>query len=168
MYLCTEMESRRITCTGATKRGPGPLDRVIEVVSRVAPLCERGGVTACLEPHLVLHGAEDFEAVFSAVSSPHVGLCLDTGHLWAAGENIFGIIDRFGPWIRSVHIKDHRGTPSVGIGRGEIPIPAVLRRLSGAGCQGFVAVELEVADQENTPRYVREAYANLQRWLGAL
>ena len=61
-----------------------------------------------MEPHYgnVLEQPEDFERVLNALADPRLGVCVDTGHFHAA------------------HVKDHCGSVSVGIGRGEIDLPA--------------------------------------------
>ena len=46
-----------------------------------------------------------------------VGACIDTGHFHGAGADTLGAIRHFGRRIVSVHLKDHLGKVSVGIGR---------------------------------------------------
>ncbi|MCC6442625.1 MAG: hypothetical protein IT210_04095, partial [Armatimonadetes bacterium] len=58
-------------------------------------------------------------------------------------------------------------TASVGIGRGEIDLSAILAALKEAGYRGGLTVELEVEDPQNLPRYTEEAYIYLCGMLGA-
>jgi len=110
-------------------------------------------VRLCLEPHLgnVLQEPEDFQQVFDAVPDPRVGLCVDTGHFHAAGVDTVEVIRRFATRIFNVHLKDHLGAVSVGIGRGEIDLAAIIAALREIGYRGGLTVELEVEDPENLP-----------------
>jgi sugar phosphate isomerase/epimerase len=61
----------------------------------------------------------------------------------------------------NVHVKDHIGTQSVDLGRGEVDLRGYIEALDAIDYQGALAVELEVADPENLPRYCAEAYEYL-------
>jgi sugar phosphate isomerase/epimerase len=65
-----------------------------------------------------------------------------------------------------VHLKDHVGTVSVGIGRGEIDLASEVAALREIGYQGGLTIELEVEDPENLPRYTEEAYVYVSGLLG--
>ena len=90
-----------------------------------------------------------------------MGLCVDTGHFHSAAVDTLGFIRRHAARIYNVHLKDHKGAVSVGIGRGEIDLGAVVDVLRKAGYAGGITVELEVEDHENLPRYTQEAYVYL-------
>jgi sugar phosphate isomerase/epimerase len=49
----------------------------------------------------------------------------------------------------------------VGLGRGEIDLPAVLAALRQVGYDGGLTVELEVDDPQHLPLYTQEAYVYL-------
>ena len=51
-------------------------------------------------------------------------------------------------------------------GEGEIDNPGLLRLLRDVGYDGFIVVEIEAKDKENTPKYIREARTYLQQILG--
>ncbi len=159
-----------ITSTGASRRGePGALERVIvcarEVLRAMPADCL---VKLALEPHYgnVLEQPEDFEAVLEACPDPRLGLCVDTGHFHAARVDIPAFIHRFASRIFNVHLKDHLGDTSVGIGRGEIDLAAVMAALNETGYRGGLTLELEVKDPQNLPRYTEEAYFYLSGMLG--
>lgn len=171
--------ARHVTSTGASPRSePGALDRLIECVRRVlediqqenpaASRARKTDVKLTLEPHLgnVLQNSDDFERVLEACDDPRVGVCLDTGHLHAAGVDIPVFVRRFRARLYAVHLKDHVGAESVGIGRGEIDLPAVIAALKEVSYRGGLTVELEVNDPENLPRYSHEAYVYLNGLLG--
>ena len=54
----------------------------------------------------------------------------------------------------------------MGIGRGEVDLPAIVAALRAVGYAGGLTVELEVEDPENLPRYTQEAYVYLGGLLG--
>ncbi len=159
-----------ITSTGASPRGePGALDRVIacarDVLARVPAASP---VRLALEPHYgnALEQADDFARVLDACPDPRLALCVDTGHFHAAGVDTLAFIRHFSPRIASVHLKDHIGATSVGIGRGEVDLAAIVAALREAGYAGDLTVELEVEDPANLPRYTQEAYVYLSGLLG--
>ena len=168
-HLAEELGADHIDTTGASRRGPGALDRVVDCVREVVALVPPASpVKLTLEPHLgnVLEQPEDFQRVLDAVDDPRVGICVDTGHFHSARVDIPALIRHFAPRIYAVHLKDHVGTVSVGVGRGEIDLPAVVATLREVGYAGDLTVELEVEDPENLPRYSQEAYVYLCGLLG--
>jgi sugar phosphate isomerase/epimerase len=168
--LAQELGGRHVTSSGACRRGePGALDRVIQCARQVLALAPgQTPVRLALEPHYgnVLEQLEDFERVLDACPDPRLGVCVDTGHFHSARVDMPGLIRRFGPRVYNVHLKDHVGVTSVGIGRGEIDLPRVVEALEGIGYAGDLTVELEVVDPENLPRYTEEAYHYLRGLLG--
>jgi sugar phosphate isomerase/epimerase len=101
-----------------------------------------------------------------AVPDRRVGICVDTGHFHSAGVNTLEFIREFAPRIYNVHLKDHRGTESVGIGRGEVNLAEEINALREINYAGDLTVELEVKDPQNLPRYTQEAYIYLSGMLG--
>jgi sugar phosphate isomerase/epimerase len=162
--------SHHVTSTGAQPRTtPGALDRVVECVRQVlAQLPPDLDVKLTLEPHYgnCLQQPEDFERVLGEFDDSRLGLCVDTGHFHSAHVDTVALIRRFAPRIYSVHLKDHVGSVSVGIGRGEIDLPAEIAALREVSYQGDLTVELEVQDPENLPCYTTEAYIYLCGLLG--
>ncbi len=159
-----------VTSTGAERRGtPGAPERVAECVRQVLAQLPRDlDVKLTLEPHYgnALQQPEDFEYVLGQFDDPRLGLCVDTGHFHSAHVDTVALIRHFAPRIYAVHLKDHIGTVSVGIGRGEIDLPAEVSALREVGYAGDLTVELEVQDLQNLPRYTAEAYVYLCGMLG--
>lgn len=160
-----------ISTTGASPRGgAGALDRVIDCVREVLGLVPADSpVRLTLEPHYgnVLQEPDDFERILDLFPDERLGLCVDTGHFHSAGVDIPGFIRRHGSRIYAVHFKDHVGAVSVGIGRGEINLAAVIAALREVGYAGGLTIELEVEDPTNLPRYTEEAYIYTSGLLGA-
>jgi len=159
-----------VTSTGASPRSePGALERVIACVRQVLQQASpQTPVKLTLEPHYgnVLQQAEDFDRVLDAAGDPRVGLCVDTGHFHSAGVDNVAFIRRHARQLYSVHLKDHKGTVSVGIGRGEIDLAAIVAALREAGYDRGLTIELEVEDPQNLPRYTQEAFVYLSGLLG--
>ena len=164
------LDADHLATTGASPRGEaGALERVIDCARQVVDQLDPGNpVHLALEPHFgnVLQDPEDFARVFDAVPDPRVGLCVDTGHFHSAGVDTPAVIHRFAPRIFTVHLKDHIGAVSVGIGRGEIDLAAIVAALREINYRGGLTVELEVEDPQNLPRYTEEAYIYLSGLLG--
>ncbi len=165
-----ELGGDHVTSTGASKRSEsGALDRVIacvrQVLDRISPVSP---VKLTLEPHYgnVLEQPEDFEDVLDAIDDPRVGICVDTGHFHSAKVDTVALIRRFASRIYAIHLKDHMGTVSVGIGRGEIDLSSIIAVFRETGYRGDLTLELEVEDPENLPRYTEEAYIYLNGMLG--
>jgi sugar phosphate isomerase/epimerase len=159
-----------VTSTGASRNTEkGALVRLIACVGQVLKLVPASNpVRLVLEPHFgnVLEQVSDFEAVLEAYPDPRLGVCVDTGHFHSARVDIPKFIDYFSSRIYSVHLKDHLGETSVGIGRGEIDLAGIVGALRRVNYQGGLTVELEVEDPQNLPRYTEEAYFYLSGLLG--
>ena len=170
VHFAEVLGADHVTSTGASPRGqPGALDRVIACARQVFHrISDQSSVKLCLEPHYgnVLEQAEDFERVLAAVDDPRLGVCVDTGHFHSAGVDSIAFIRRHAAKIYSVHLKDHKGTVSVGIGRGDVDLAAFVAVLREVGYNRGLTVELEVEDPQNLPRYTQEAYIYLSGLLG--
>jgi len=99
--------------------------------------------------------------MFEQIKSPQVGITLDSGHLHSSGVDWKGLINRYPERIYNFHVKDHVGTQSVPLGTGEIDLRGYIEELHAIGYEGALAVELEVIDPENLPRYCAEAFVYL-------
>ena len=132
---------------------------LIRGATDLARFCEDLPVALAVGNH---HGnrmerLSDLTQVLSNVDHPKLGFLLDIGHFHSADEPIPPIIERHADRMRLVHTKDQIGTRSVAFGEGEIDNADLLGRVAAAGYDGFLVVEVEVEDTENTPTYVRAA-----------
>ncbi len=77
------------------------LDDLLRELYNLAPYAEEADVLLCLENHCsnVLAGQQAYHYLFDRIDSDHVGICLDGGHLEAAGESIGEFIEAFAPRI---------------------------------------------------------------------
>lgn len=143
---------------------------VIRGAADLARFCEDLPVALAVGNH---HGnrvqnLDDITRLLHAVSSPSLGLLLDIGHFHSAEVDIPPILDRHADRLNLVHTKDQIGTRSVPFGEGEIENADLLRRVRATGYDGFLVVEVEVEDTDNSAKYVREARPYLQDILDAI
>ena len=134
-------------------------------IERLMALVEHLPVRLALEPH---HGSNfsvraDFDRIFSEIDHPKVGITIDTGHFHRSDVDWRSFIRAYGPRIWNLHVKDNRGQVSVPLGTGEIDLRGYVEELHALDFDGPLALELEVEDPENLPRYVTDAYAYLKR-----
>ena len=168
--IAEQLNATHLTTSGAQRRTEkGALERVITCVRHVlANISDESNIKLTLEPHHgnVLEQPEDFQQVLDAIPDKRVGVCIDTGHFHTSGVDTIAAIQQFGTRIYAVHLKDHIGGESVGIGRGELNLQDIIQTLHDVNYQGDLTLELEVEDPENLPRYTEEAYFYLSGMLG--
>ena len=145
------------------KRQSGGLEATIAGIEALLPTIEDSPVRLALEPHYrsQIQDREDYDTILHEITSPQVGITLDTGHFHSAGVDWKALIDRYADRVYNVHVKDHVGTQSVALGRGEVNLRGYIEALHAIDYRGALAVELEVVDHENLPRYCAEAYTLL-------
>jgi inosose dehydratase len=122
----------------------------------------------CLESDVgsQIRDIADYDAILAGVDSAQVGITVDTGHLHSAGQDMLALIAKYPDRVWNVHLKDHIGTQSVAIGKGEIDLRGLVSALEAIDYDGFFAVELEVTDPENAVGYVEEACGYLKGLVG--
>lgn len=168
--FCQGLGGTTVVSTGAHKRGEGSLANVIECLHRLERVIDGTSIKIGLEPHYknVIELAEDYDAIFAEIDHPQIGLCPDIGHFHSSSVDVYRLLDTYAGRIYQAHIKDHVGTQSVGIGRGEVDVTGFVRALHRIGYEGSLSVELEHKDKENTQQYVEEARVLLDRALAGL
>ena len=161
--VAIKMGSPLVVITGRP-RTDGGLGPTIAGIKALLPLIENKPVRLALEPHFgsQIQFFEDYEAIFGQIESPQVGITLDSGHFHSAGVNWKSLINSYPERIYNFHAKDHVGMQSVPLGTGEIDLRGYIEELHVIGYEGALAVELEVVDMENLPRYCSEAFVYLR------
>ena len=114
------------------------------------------------------HGPEDKnfstpDSVYQAIRplDPRIGLCIDVGHTARTGADVVASIERCADRMVDMHIKDLRDTgghTDCEVGRGVLPIPAILKLLLRLNFEGHVALEYE-ADADNPLAGMRASLA---------
>lgn len=131
-------------------------------LDRAHDLAASRGMVATLHPHMgtMVENAEDVERV---VSGSRIGLCVDTGHLAAAGANPVAIVVAEPGRVTHVHLKDvdnalavrvQRGDLAFGeavrlgmfrpLGTGDVDIATLVRTLEAASYNGWYVLEQDV------------------------
>jgi sugar phosphate isomerase/epimerase len=149
--------------TGRPRR-EGGLEPTLAGLRALLPLIASSPVRLALEPHYgsQIQFLEDYDAIFSEIDSPQVGITLDSGHFHSSGVDWRKLIERYPERLFNFHAKDHRGTQSVPLGAGEVDLRGYVEALHACGYQGALALELAVEDPENLPRYIAEGYVVLR------
>jgi inosose dehydratase len=131
-------------------------------LDRIADHAASRGVEASLHPHMgtmIESGAETLRVV----AGSHIGLCVDTGHLAAAGADPVAIVAADPGRVRHVHLKDVdsalaaqvvagsrtfaeavRDGMFVPLGAGDVDVAGIVSSLEAAGYQGWYVLEQDV------------------------
>ncbi len=156
-------------------------DRIERVVADVVKLCGGRGYQAVLHNEVGTQISGQ-DSVIRVLETTQAALCLDTGHLVAAGGDPLAILERWRDRVAHVHLKDARPADEpfteamqlwegdvfcrLGAGRGQVD--DVLSSLRAGGYQGWIVVEQDVlprspqayqrasADQRQNRGYLRD------------
>jgi len=109
---------------------------------------------------------EDVREVLDGIADDRLKALLEVGHFHSVGIGWKWAYEQLKGRIALVHIKDQIGRQSVPFGNGEIDLPGLFARLHADHYQGKLVVEMEVADRENTPRYLADALRYLKLFFG--
>jgi len=99
-----------------------------------------------------------------------IGLCIDVGHSARAGVDVPVAIAKYRDRLIDIHMKDLRdlnGHTDCEIGKGVLPIPAILKTLRLIGYQGNINLEYE-ADADNPESGLRASLAYVRGILAGL
>ena len=134
---------------------PGFIAGVAEALDR----CRGRGYEPTFHPELgtLVEAQVEIDALLEATD---IGLCLDTGHLLAAGGDPVAVVGRWADRINQVHVKDARlermaeivkrnesvdavwsGDVFCPLGDGDLDLPGVLEALRTKGYRGWIVVE---------------------------
>jgi sugar phosphate isomerase/epimerase len=105
---------------------------------------------------------EDFETVLAGINDPRMKTLLEVGQFHSVGVDWRDGYKLLQGTIALIHIKDQIGSQSVPFGTGEIDLPGLFKHMKQEGYQGNFVVEMEVADKENTLRYLEKAFHYVQ------
>lgn len=132
--------------TGSKRGTNGGLENVIKALKELAPAAEDMDIQVVVENHANnnIETIEDYDAIFQAVDSTHVGMCLDMGHFDGAGVNNFEVIEKYHNKILHVDIKDTTafGTyKTVPLGSGATDCVGIVKDLIKRGYKGYLVIE---------------------------
>ena len=169
IHWAIELGCEKINFKGG-RRTEEDMRALIRGAKELASYCENLPVELCLANHYGnrIEQIEDLDRIFSRIDHPKVGILIDIGHYHSSQVDIPTLIRKYADKIKLVHTKDQIGSQSVPFGEGEIDNSGLLGLLCEVGYDGFVVVEIEVEDKENTPGYIKESRDYLQDILGIL
>jgi sugar phosphate isomerase/epimerase len=155
MQAAKQLGCRRVIFTGSGRGKAGGLEAVIEVLKEIAPAAEDMDVLVLVENHANnnLEFIEDYEKIFDAVNSSHVGLCMDNAHFNGSNVDLMEVVDKFHKKILHIDIKD---TERMGIhkvvnfGEGVTDNDGVIQKMLDHGYEGYLLVEMAPPRNEAT------------------
>jgi sugar phosphate isomerase/epimerase len=124
------------------------VEEIIRVIRNALPSLKEAGIKLAIENHDRLK-AKDFDLIVRATDPDWVGICLDSVNSLGAGEGLETIIETLAWNTINLHLKDFKvqridhkmgfvveGTPA---GKGQLEIPALVRKISETGkCQSAI------------------------------
>ncbi|KUI31234.1 xylose isomerase [Mycobacterium sp. IS-1496] len=125
------------------------LDRVADGLVAAAHVAAAGRVelwTESLHFHRLCCDVDRAHALTNRFG-PEVGIVMDFSHIVASGADPVDFVDRFGPRIAHVHIRDAvPGNINFSVGNGAVDFARGLKALADAGYHGHFSLELETRD----------------------
>ena len=127
----------------------GPLDAagwglLVRQAYRAASRCRDHGLEPVFHHHLdtSIETPDDIDRLLELTE---LDLCLDTGHLLAAGGDPLETLARWGHRVRQVHVKDARADGTFcRLGEGRLDLGAFLDALRALAYEGWIVVEQDV------------------------
>lgn len=146
MHQAQALGAGVVKFTGSRRGTNGGLDAVIQVLKELAPAAEDMDMLIVVENHANnnIETIEDYDAIFQAVDSSHVGMCLDMGHFDGAGVNNFDVIKKYHSKVLHIDIKDtiSFGTyKTVPLGSGATDCVGIIKDLINRGYKGYLVIE---------------------------
>jgi inosose dehydratase len=137
--------------------------RIELTVAKAVEQCRARGYAACLHNEVGTQISSQ-QSIDRVLAGTDASLCLDTGHLVAAGGDPCAILDRWRERVSHVHLKDARMAGAEGpyedamklwegdvfcrLGAGDGQVDAVLDSLRSSGYSGWIVVEQDVLPRE--------------------
>ena len=139
-------------------------------VKKIGQLLERvegAGRRLALEimPSAVIGGIDGFLRLCDQLGSDSLGLNFDTGHAWAAKENLHMIPAKLSGQILGTHFCDNFGHENLSLrpGAGSIDWPGIIGVLRASGYEGSFDIEIICP-----PEAVRQEYGQGRAYIEAL
>jgi sugar phosphate isomerase/epimerase len=125
------------------------LDRVADELLAAARVAAASRVelwTESLHFHRLSCDIDRAQALTTRLGA-EVGIVMDFSHIVASGGDPLDFVDRFGPRIAHVHLRDAvPGNINLSVGNGAVDFERGLKALADAGYHGHFALELETRD----------------------
>lgn len=155
MEAARQLGCNRVKFTGAGRGKEGGLEAIIEVLKEIAPAAEEMGMLVLVENHANnnLENIDDYDRIFSAISSPNVGMCMDNAHFDGANVDLMEVVDRFHSRILHIDLKD---TERMGVhkvvryGEGVTDNAGVVEKMLAHGYEGYLLIEMAPPQNNET------------------
>jgi sugar phosphate isomerase/epimerase len=125
-------------------------------------MVEKSGRRMALEimPEAIIGGIDGFLRLSEHLGTDSLGLNFDTGHAWAAKENLYLIPAKLGSRILGTHLCDNFGNENLSLrpGAGSIDWPRIINALQSAEYTGSYDLEI-ICRPEDVQREYQQAYA---------
>jgi inosose dehydratase len=142
---------------------------LLENLDRIAERAAERGVTAVVHPHIgtMVENADDVQRVLDGSA---IGLCIDTGHLAAAGADPVAITLANPTRVGHVHLKDVDAAKAARVvsgevgfgdavadgmwtvlGEGSVDVVAMIEALEGSGYTGWYVLEQDLMLRDGEP-----------------
>jgi sugar phosphate isomerase/epimerase len=132
--------------------------RCVEKIGGLLEMVEAADYRLALEimPSSLIGGIDGFMRLCDHLGTRSLGLNFDTGHAWAAKENLYLIPAKLGHQILGTHMCDNFGHENLSLppGAGSIDWPRIMAGLNAAGYQGSYDIEIVCH-----PEAVRQQYS---------
>lgn len=131
----------------------------IQHARRVLDAVEQHGRVAVLQNHFgsAVESLDHVHEVLDGVNDDRLGSLLEVGQFHSAGVHWRTAQQALGNRVALVHIKDQIGRQSVPFGTGEVDLAGLFAHMHSVGYTGDYVIEMEVADAENTMKYLADA-----------
>jgi sugar phosphate isomerase/epimerase len=155
MEAARRLGCQRVKFTGAGRGKEGGLEAVIEILKELAPAAEEMNMLILVENHANnnLENIDDYDKIFSAISSPNVGMCMDNAHFDGANVDLIEVVERFHSRILHIDLKEteRKGIHKVvRFGEGVTDNAGVIEKMLGYGYRGYLLVEMAPPISEAT------------------
>ena len=141
-------------------------ERFRDSIGRLAEAATAADCRIALEimPGSVIGGIDGFIRLSADLGTAAIGLNFDTGHAWAAGEDVLRIPERIGKQIIGTHLCDNFGHENLSLrpGAGSIAWPRLIPALAAAGYEGAWDIEIICP-----PECCREEYEQAHHFLAS-
>jgi len=121
-------------------------NRCVEKIGQLLFQVERTGRRLALEimPSAVIGGIDGFRRLCDQLKTDTLGLNYDTGHAWAAKENLYLIPTKLNGQVLGTHLCDNFGHENLSLrpGAGSIDWPRIIEGLQVSGYQGSFDIEI--------------------------
>lgn len=118
-----------------------------ESLLRLAPRARELGITLAIETHDGFCLGADLARLLARVDDPSIAALWDVHHPYRMGEDVAETDRAIGTRVVHAHVKDALragdGWRYVLLGKGQLPIPALLRCLQARHFDGYVSVDWE-------------------------